>query len=404
MRVDHVSFSASGGAGRVARDIVTAQQGAGVDANFIHLLDFDLVREPLRSPSVSIAALIDKYILSNGSADTLTSLARGRVSNLKRLKIREDSIVNLHWTGGLVTSLDLKSLESAGRKMYWTMHDMRPLTGFCHHSHNCLGFTNGCGDCPQARAIFRPLVASNFKRESGLLPRQGSLEVIVPSEWMKRKVSQSPIFSAHQVSVIPNPLANAFLVGVSRQQSRSELGLSETSFVGITVAEQLESKAKKIQEGIDVFFGITSKLGIEASYVLVGNGGESFASRPGVLHLPTRSSEGVAQAISASDVLISMSLAESSGMTVLEAAALGVPSVARRIGGMEESIKNGITGFLCDTELDFESALIKLAQEPILGRQLGKQAQRDCLTRHSPSSVAANYIQAYERTGLVDNR
>jgi glycosyltransferase involved in cell wall biosynthesis len=95
-----------------------------------------------------------------------------------------------------------------------------------------------------------------------------------------------------------------------------------------------------------------------------------------------------------------MSLAESSGMTVLEGAALGVPSVARRIGGMKESIQNGITGFLCDGQRDLELALTQLVQEPLLGKQLGKQAQRECLKKHSPSAVAASYIRAYGHGGL----
>lgn len=399
MRVDHVSFSAGGGAGRVARDIVSAQREAGVDAVFAHLYDSDLARQPFHSPRVSLAALIDSFVLSNRSAHTLSSLTRSRVSNLQRVNVRPDSIINLHWIEGVATTEDLKHLESAGRKIYWTMHDMRPLTGFCHHSHDCSGFTNGCANCPQARTIFRPLVASSLKRKSELLPSRDSLKVIVPSEWMKTKVRQSPLFSGHEIAVIPNPVAKAFLTKVTRQQARRELGLTQTSFVGISVAEQLDSKAKRIKESMDVFFSVATKLGIESSYILVGNGGAAFESRPGVLHLPTRDSEGVARAISASDVLINMSLAESFGMTVVEAAALGVPSVARRVGGMQESIQSGTTGFLCDNEIDLESALIKLAQDPVLAGQLGTQAKRKCLDKHSASSVAASYLKFYALTG-----
>ena len=257
MQVDHVSFSSTGGAGRVAQDIVTAQQEAGLDAAFMHLVDLDLVREPFKNPNVSLAALVDKYLISNGYSDTLTSFARGRISNLRRMGIRAKSIINLHWTEGVITPRDLKDLESAGRRMVWTMHDMRPFTGFCHHSHNCEGFTKDCRHCPQVRPVFHPLIASNFKEKSGLIPRPEALKVVVPSEWMKSKLGKSPMFVDHDVEMIPNPLARAFLSKQNKSEARHELGLSGSSFIGISVAEQLESEGKKVLDTIHSFFATT---------------------------------------------------------------------------------------------------------------------------------------------------
>jgi glycosyltransferase involved in cell wall biosynthesis len=396
MQVDHVSFSSTGGAGRVARDIVTSQQEAGLDATFTHLIDFDLVREPFRYPNVSMAALVDEYLLSNGSSDTLTSFARGKISNVRRMKVREKSIVNLHWTEGVFTPKDLKELESAGHKMVWTMHDMRPFTGFCHHSHNCEGYAKDCRKCPQVRRVFQPVIAGNFKERARLIPRPEALKVVAPSEWMKSILGKSAMFVDHEVEVIPNPLAKAFLNKQNKIEVRHELGLPGSSFIGISVAEQLESEGKKVLDTINAFFATTSALGIEAHYIIVGNGGERLAGHPGVVHLSARSSEGVAQAIAASDVLLNMSVAESSGMTVLEAAALGIPSVARRVGGLNESIVDGVTGFTCLDFKELEPALIQLISDPSKVAQFGERARKQSLERNSPSVVADSYLHLYQ--------
>jgi glycosyltransferase involved in cell wall biosynthesis len=367
-----------------------------LDATFTHLIDFDLVREPLRNPDVSVAALMDKYLLSSGSSDTLTSFARGRISNLRRMNIRPNSIINLHWTEGVTTPRDLRDLESAGRKLVWTMHDMRPFTGFCHHSHNCEGFTKDCGHCPQVRPVFQPLIGANYKEKSRLMPRPEALKVVVPSEWMKSKLGKSPMFVDHDVEMIPNPLARAFLDKQNKSKVRHELGLSGSSFIGISVAEQLESEGKKVLDTISAFFATTSALGIESHYIIVGNGGERLAGNPGVIHLSARSSKGVAQAIAASDVLINMSVAESSGMTVLEAAALGIPSVARRVGGLKESIVDGVTGFTCLDFKELELALIQLIRDPLKAAQFGECARIQSLERNSPSVVADSYLHLYK--------
>jgi glycosyltransferase involved in cell wall biosynthesis len=395
MQVDHVSFSRSGGAGRVARDIAEAQRRAGLDAEFIHLIDRDLVREPFKSGSVTFGAALDKYLLANSSATTLTSLARSSVSNLGRIQLRSSSIINLHWIEGLLTTSDLKGIVDSGRKLVWTMHDMKPLTGFCHQSHGCSSFQSTCRDCPQARKIFRPLVESNLSKKSRLLPSPESLRVVVPSNWMRERVEESSLFKNYDADVIPNPVGQAYMVKKDQGQSRVRHGLQENDFVAVSIAEQLDSKGKQIHESIEGFFLATEALGVPAKYILIGGGGEAFRSRPGVLHFGVQNSEGVSSLISASNVLINMSLAESAGMTVLEAAALGVPSIVRNVGGMRESVNDGVSGFLCDGYTDYVSKLQSLSSRPDVLRRAGEMARTLCLAKHSSQVVADSYIDLY---------
>jgi glycosyltransferase involved in cell wall biosynthesis len=70
------------------------------------------------------------------------------------------------------------------------------------------------------------------------------------------------------------------------------------------------------------------------------------------------------------------SVKEGWGLAVMEAAACGVPAVAFRVGGLEESIEDGRTGLLVDDEEAFTEALRRLLLDRALRERLGAEAAR----------------------------
>ena len=47
--------------------------------------------------------------------------------------------------------LSLKNIEkilASGKPVVWTMHDMWPCTGICHHARECTRYQQECGNCP----------------------------------------------------------------------------------------------------------------------------------------------------------------------------------------------------------------------------------------------------------------
>jgi spore coat protein SA len=81
---------------------------------------------------------------------------------------------------------------------------------------------------------------------------------------------------------------------------------------------------------------------------------------------------------------------ESFSYTCAQAAAAGLPVVASRIGGIPETIEDGVAGILVDAG-DVEqlaAALVRVARDPELRRHMGR-AGRDKVRRDFASAVVA---------------
>ena len=73
-------------------------------------------------------------------------------------------------------------------------------------------------------------------------------------------------------------------------------------------------------------------------------------------------------------VNLTASSAEGWSLTVMEAAACSTPSVAMRVGGLPESIKEGVTGFLADDGDELTAHVRRLVEDPELRERMGLAA------------------------------
>jgi glycosyltransferase involved in cell wall biosynthesis len=401
MSVDHITFSRSGGAGRVAERICKGQTELGFDSLLQTAIDTDLWREPFSLPAHTLAAIVDNHAVRANAKKTPTSLFRGSLSTLSRIGVRDNSVLHFHWIEGVVTVEELLNFSRSGREMVWTMHDMIPFTGFCHHSHECVNFENACKKCPQARGPFRGLITKALDSKLRLQETSNRLKIAVPSEWMKHKVHSSAIFRNHDVSVIPNPVSNSMLSPASRKEARSRLGIGDEEFVCVSIAEQLDDPSKCIRETVETFFRTIANLNLRGRYLLIGSGGQSIASGFDQISLLGKlSSQEISQLAPAADCAITMSEAESSGMTVVEAGLMGVLPIARRVGGLVELIDEGRDGYLCGSQSELEQIVISLILNRPKGHSLALVARNKNLAARTASKAAQLYIDLYDAIGL----
>jgi glycosyltransferase involved in cell wall biosynthesis len=406
MDIEHISFSSSGGAGLVARTLTDAQRKLGQNATLSVLTDSDLRSNPLGSPLQTLATAIDNYVVGNLSAQTIGTFTRRELNGLNRDSLNSSSTLHLHWAEGVISREKIGRLVNASQPVVWTMHDMAPFTAFCHHSFNCNQFQDNCSACPQARRVFQKSVSAQFQtNRSAFSSTVENFCVVAPTEWMAEKARKSAAFRSQRVEVVPNPIAEIFFENQNRVKTRSGLGISPEQFVGIAIASDLANKNKSIQSVIAGFFGGLSKSGKEGKLLLVGANGDYFAkNNRDVINLGSLTQESLAEYAVEADVNISMSLAESSGLTIHEMGALGIPSLALSGSGMNFLIDDGRSGVLVEGVESLSTAVSDLVLNQKLRSALSSGAKISAGKMASPAIAAKRYLEIYQSLKAIRSK
>jgi glycosyltransferase involved in cell wall biosynthesis len=217
---------------------------------------------------------------------------------------------------------------------------------------------------------------------------------------MRDQATLSQAFSGIPVHVIENPIDPTFFESRDSALARKVMGIPLGHFVAITVAAQLDNPIKQVRSCIEAFNSACARLGVPGTYVLAGRGAEKFSSDfSNVLAVGSGDSKHVAKAMSAANVLISGSIAESAGMTIVEAAGQGIPSVVLSNGGSDSKILDGETGFLVKNFSEMTSCLVRMhsaVTSPGRGLRADKIKKKASI-ESSITHVSNQYTKIYEK-------
>jgi glycosyltransferase involved in cell wall biosynthesis len=94
------------------------------------------------------------------------------------------------------------------------------------------------------------------------------------------------------------------------------------------------------------------------------------------------------------------------GLKVLQYMAAGLPVVANPVGMNREMVVHGRTGLLAETRQEWAAAIARLANEPLLRRELGTAGRRLVRNRYSVARWAPQFAAIIDRLGrpASDNR
>ena len=101
---------------------------------------------------------------------------------------------------------------------------------------------------------------------------------------------------------------------------------------------------------------------------------------------------------SAADLLVSASLAESFGLTVVEAMACGTPVVGFDVGGIPDMVRPGETGLLApagDTDA-LAAGIRRMLTDDELRRRLGARCREVAVKEYGLEIQARRYVALYE--------
>jgi glycosyltransferase involved in cell wall biosynthesis len=105
-------------------------------------------------------------------------------------------------------------------------------------------------------------------------------------------------------------------------------------------------------------------------------------------------------------VYLNTSLHEGIPMSVLEAMAYGVPTIAPRVGGLEEIVTDGVDGYLVDARdpRAFAGRCLSLYKNEPLRRNMGRAAREKIVGQFSNERMVNAYLQVYGRAMATHQR
>jgi len=315
-------------------------------------------------------------------------------------EFKEADIIHLHWINqGFLSLHSIRRILESGKPVVWTMHDMWPMTAICHHAYECDRYQKACSNCPQLRLPGNhDLSARVFSRKQSIL-KDASIHFVAVSNWLAGRAQKSALIGNKPLTVIPNSISLAQFSMIDRTDARSTLHLQARHIVAFGAAridddiKGLPYLLKALQRLLDTGFATADNLhlllfgGIKDESVLAGVPvNYTYYGYVNDLHQ-------MSLIYSAANAVVSSSLYETFGQTLIEAQACGCTPVAFSGSGQADIISHRENGYLADY-LSAESLAegIRWALTTDLKRT---KLRGNVLSHYTESIVALKYVKLY---------
>ena len=281
-------------------------------------------------------------------------------------EFQQADVIHLHWINqGMLSLRNIEKILASGKPVVWTMHDMWPCTGICHHARECTHYQQECHNCPfiHGGGGKRDLSYRIFRKKQNLY-RNRHINFVTCSRWLEERARTSALFCGHAVTCIPNPINTNLFKPRNRQEARSRCLLPQDKKLMLFGSVKITDKRK----GIDYL--------IESCRLLADK------------HPELREQLGV----------VTPSLEENLPNTIMEAMACGIPCVGFNVGGIPEMIDHLHNGYVAQykSSEDFANGIYWTLTEPDYP-SLSEQACRKAISHYSENVVAKKYIDLYNK-------
>ena len=327
-------------------------------------------------------------------------------------EFRQADIIHLHWINqGMLSLKDLQKIFTSGKPVVWTMHDMWPCTGICHHARECDKYHQTCHHCPYLykNGGKKDISYQVFKKKKSLYTL-APITFVTCSQWLKNRASQSALLTNHRIVHIPNPINVNLFKPKNKQKARIDSGLPTDMKLILFGAAKITDKRK----GIDYF--------VESCQILSQKHPE-FKDRLGVVVYGKESEQlkslvpfhvyplnyishekELVDIYNAVDLFVTPSLEENLPNTIMEAMACGTPCIGFEVGGIPEMIDHLHNGYVAEykSSEDFANGIHWALSEGEY-QSLSDEARRKVVSSYSENAIAQKHIEVYNKiTGDYD--
>ena len=315
-------------------------------------------------------------------------------------------IIHLHWINqGMLSLNDIRKILLSGKPVVWTMHDMWPCTGICHHARECDKYHQECHHCPYIYKGGGKKDLSNqvFKKKKEIY-QSAPVTFVTCSRWLKERAGQSALLNGHTIVDIPNPISTGLFKPQNSLAARSKMELPTDKKLILFGSVKVTDKRKGIDyfvESCKLLAEMHPELKEELGVVVYGKNSEQL--KPlipfQVYALDYISNEkDLVNIYNAVDLYVTPSLEENLPTTIMEAMACGVPCVGFNVGGIPEMIDHLHNGYVAEYKSaeDLANGIIWTLSESEY-QSLSEEACRKAVSNYSESIVAKKYIDIYNK-------
>jgi glycosyltransferase involved in cell wall biosynthesis len=321
-------------------------------------------------------------------------------------EFREADIIHLAWINqGMLSLKDIRKIVESGKPIVWTMHDMWPCTGICHHARTCDNYESGCHHCPflKGGGSSRDLSYRIFEKKLELY-RDANITFVTCSRWLEDIAKGSRLLEGHEILSIPNPISVSTFRHIDSRTARENLHLPTDKHLILFGSMKISDKRKGIDYLIKACKLLAEKhsdIVKEIEVMVFGNHAEELEN---ILPFHVRSlgyvneENKIANIYNAAEIYVTPSLEENLPNMIMESMACGTPCVGFNIGGIPEMIDHKINGYVAeykDAE-DFANGIYWSLFEAD-AKKLSDECVRKVALHYSENTVASKYINLYNK-------
>lgn len=283
---------------------------------------------------------------------------RRKLINQKRLRKQMDGVdlVIAYFANNFFTPSDLKEIQRIYHvPIVLIMADMIHITGGCHFSWDCEGYTKLCEDCPAIlNDKFKGIAHDNLVHNQRLY-KDMDIKLIALSGQDYHKAVQSTLFKEKSVEHIFGGIdRSTFFKMRNRNELRNKYGVENDEFTILYGATNIVEERKGFNYFVETLeYYKNSEFSKDITVILIGNGsaGDIISSLGfRIISLGyLKDYNTLSEVINVADVFCVTSIQDSGPMMINQAICCGTPVLSFNVGVASDLIQDGKTGFLANS-------------------------------------------------------
>ncbi|QPH39935.1 glycosyltransferase [Pedobacter endophyticus] len=402
MKVLHITFSDTGGAGAAALRLHKGLLSVGVASKLLvmekrtdneevyaypkknkYLILFLRVLKKMRLPQTLEHKNDNLYKGFKGNFEYFSFAKTSFVELPTHPLVQQADVINLHWIPNFVDYTSF--FDQVKKPIVWTQHDMNAFQGGFHYKDD--NFRNDHLHQYNNEQYQQKLLGLSRIKESQLV-------VVSPSKWMYNEAKSSEILGRFKHVHIPNGLDPQLFYFKDKQTSGPDFRLDGNKIKVLFISETVKSIRKGFTHILDLLND--AEIAQKCQFIAVGSIKESDKVK-GVKYLGKVNSEAaISDIYNMADIYLLPSLEDNFPNVMLESLACGTPVVGFDIGGLKDLITNDVNGYLSEsiTVSGLKAALLKCIDH--IGSFDKKAIANQIGTRYNTKIQAESYLNIYK--------